>query len=83
MLQSLIRESLINRAGTVMSQTQSLPRQSWEGGTRQHEGATCINNSGCGGQWSIPMPAECHERRGASGRVMGWLQEDGDPAVAF
>lgn len=45
----------------MMNQTQCLPRQSREGGMAQRGGAMPVNNSGQGGQWSIPMPANASQ----------------------
>lgn len=52
----------------MTNQTQSLPRQPREGGWCGARGATCISNSGQGGQQCIPMPAKCGKRRGASAK---------------
>lgn len=66
-----------------MNQTQPMPRRSWEGGTVQPGGTVPINISGQSGQWRIPVPAGAVRAELLCQGLWGWLQGDGDPALAL
>lgn len=66
-----------------MNQTQPMPRRSWERGTVQPGGTVPINISGQSGQWRIPVPAGAVRAELLCQGLWGWLQGDGDPALAL